>query len=858
MTDQILIPHDRLALILRSLIPLGIFASTGYLFIQAIVPSLKDRLKGLLDVIIVAISLGMSVVTLLFLFLNAAFGIKLSRTNVWILTISLLLALLLVVFWKALKQKKISPPEKNGRHFHLCFSRFKKGTSVFILLVCIFSLGMHLRLKNTLRHPDKLLDADPYRHHIRTVALLETAMLSPWDPYIEGQIPVVEPQGCYVLAALISIFSGIDPWHIWKFGSILLGSYSIITTYLLAKYLFGANTFIGLVSAAFLAASPVHIIRTNIGFSEPWGLGYLPITILFFLFLMTNSRRTLSNAFLFGFFFTSLFIHNPIPAAFLVPLFCVYTIYILLKKRGQRLKVIGGVFLSSLIFFFFLILWANTYMGVSMANGLFATETQGSSGLQRGIGGLNTWRQAVSNIGKSQIALSVMGLLIYLIKLKDDSKDLQELSVPRKRRKYKNKGNRAAKAGDGAGVWKRLKGATTGIILRLENPFDELRVFVLLFYILYIIYILLLPLGVPSFTSKFYRYFLLPAFACSILSAYFIFALYRLLASRAAVVKDEVASKLVSLALIIIISLGLGIFIYKSKTWGNWPPSATTGEYRAANWINNYASKDAIIVCNWFTGDFIRSLTVRRTCISNYFRPEVRATIEREKGLNTVLLKNARQIIEFAQSRGQEVYLLKSKWGPSGSFDTNPLFTRVMSAGSGKDKATLYRVGAEDRIANLAFYAEPIAGTFKSGLTVRNLDRLNDLSLGNNTDADAAATNPPQRSPQKAWFGVDFGKNQQISRIVVYPAFYLNPEKIKKSKLIYVARHYVLQYWQDQTWKNIPGTEVRDNVLTRVSHEFPHIKTSKARVLIYTAYSDKGLATEGLFRSACLELEVYK
>ncbi|MHC4361156.1 MAG: hypothetical protein ACYSTN_10290, partial [Planctomycetota bacterium] len=113
-------------------------------------------------------------------------------------------------------------------------------------------------------------------------------------------------------------------------------------------------------------------------------------------------------------------------------------------------------------------------------------------------------------------------------------------------------------------------------------------------------------------------------------------ALYRLLASRAAALKDQVASKLISLALIIIITLGLGIFIHESRTWGNWPPSATAGEYRAADWINDYASKDAIIVCNWFTGDFIRSLTRRRTCISNYFRPEVRATLEREKGLNTV------------------------------------------------------------------------------------------------------------------------------------------------------------------------------------------------------------------------------
>jgi hypothetical protein len=838
MTEEILIPHDRLALILRSLIPLGIFISTGYLFIKAIVPSLMHRLRGLLDVIILAIALGMSIVTFGFLFLNAVFSIKLTQTNVWIFTISLLLALLLIVFWKALKQKRIMQPEKGGHYFHLAFSNFKKGSTVFIFLLCIFSLGMHLRLKSTLRYPDRLLDADPYRHHIRTVALLETGMLSPWDAYIEGEIPVVEPQGCYVLAALISVYSGIDPWYIWKFGSILLGSYSIITTYLLAKYLFGANTFIGLASAAFISASPVHILRTNIGFSEPWGLAYLPITILFFVF--------------------SIFIHNPVPAVFLMPLFCFYSIYILVRRPGERLKVVGWLFLSSVIFFFFLVLWANTYMGFSMVNGIFGSEAQGSSGLQKGIGELHIWRQAVMNVGKYQIGFSLMGVLIYLIKLKEDTKNLQRGSAPRKRRKYRNKGKRAIKARGEEGVWKRLKGATAEIIFRLESPFDELRVFMLLFYVLYIIYFLLLPLGIPSFTSKFYRYFLLPAFSCSILSAYFIFTLYRLFARGAATVTGEMMSKLKSIALIIIISLGFGIFIYKSRIWGHWPPSATSGEYRAADWINDHAPKDAVIVCNWFTGDFIRSLTRRRICISNYFRPEVRATVEREKGLNTVLLKNAKEIIEFAESREAEVYLLKSKWGPSGNFDKNPLFTKVMSGGSGKERAALYRVGAEDGIANLAFSAKPIAGVFKSGLRVRNLDRLNDLGLGNNTDADAAATNPPERSPQKAWFGVELEKQEEISRIVVYPAFYLNPEKIKKSKLTYVAYHYVLQYWEAESWKDIPGAEVRDNVLTKVSHEFPPIKTSKVRVLIYGAYSDKGLATEGVFRAACLELEVYK
>ena len=113
-------------------------------------------------------------------------------------------------------------------------------------------------------------------------------------------------------------------------------------------------------------------------------------------------------------------------------------------------------------------------------------------------------------------------------------------------------------------------------------------------------------------------------------------------------------------------------------------------------------------------------------------------------------------------------------------------------------------------------------------------------------------------SPQRAWFGVDFGKQQEISKIVAYPAFYLNPEEINENKLIYVANHYVLQYWDKEDWKDIPDTEVRNNVLTRISHEFLPIKTSKVRILIFGAYSNKGLMTEGMFRSSCLEFEVYK
>jgi hypothetical protein len=98
MIAEIMMGHEGPSLILRGVIPFGIFVFAGYLFIEGIVPSLRGRIRGLLDIIIVAISLGMSIFTFGFVLLNAGFGVQLSRTNVWISTIALLGALLVAVF----------------------------------------------------------------------------------------------------------------------------------------------------------------------------------------------------------------------------------------------------------------------------------------------------------------------------------------------------------------------------------------------------------------------------------------------------------------------------------------------------------------------------------------------------------------------------------------------------------------------------------------------------------------------------------------------------------------------------------------------------------------------------------------
>jgi hypothetical protein len=81
MVAEIMIGHDGAGLILRGVIALGIFVAAGYLFIEGIVPSLKERIRGLLDVTIVAVALGMSIFTFGFVLLEQMYG--LSQYHYW-------------------------------------------------------------------------------------------------------------------------------------------------------------------------------------------------------------------------------------------------------------------------------------------------------------------------------------------------------------------------------------------------------------------------------------------------------------------------------------------------------------------------------------------------------------------------------------------------------------------------------------------------------------------------------------------------------------------------------------------------------------------------------------------------------
>lgn len=86
---------------------------------------------------------------------------------------------------------------------------------------------------------------------------------------------------------------------------------------------------------------------------------------------------------------------------------------------------------------------------------------------------------------------------------------------------------------------------------------------------------------------------------------------------------------------------------------------------------------------------------------------------------------------------------------------------------------------------NLAYDARPIGGTTTG--EVRDLDKLNDGSLGSNKLRDAAATHPPSREPVEAWFGIELDEPTMLSRVTAYPRFH-------RTDTSYLALSFVVEY----------------------------------------------------------------
>jgi hypothetical protein len=860
-----------MGLVFRLLIPLFVFVATGTLFIS-VVPAVGQRVRSMLDRLLLGLLAGMALYMLGATVLNALFRVKLTPLSV-AATFILACGGMGYVAWK--------------RRANLLGERNWAQVAVLAALLVIFALAIYNRLGDTRRYPDRLLNADPYRHHDRTRALIETGYLSRWDSHIYGKVPLLEMQGAYVLPAVISMLSGVDAWHLWKYGSIVMGALSIFGTYLLAKYSFKGNWAAGVLAAGFLAASPIHILRTNMGFSEAWALPFLPVALLSFLFLTDDLRY--GHAFFFGLFYTALAMANPIPAVFLVLVLALYGLVMLAEKR-KRIRLVIGIAISAAMFFGIVGIWATTYLGVTPAVGVTISSGAGTAGIAKEMSAEESVKLFRDNVGGAAPTFS------SLIRAK------KEKSAWLLAQLYTWFTTGLAVVGLGALFVDRRKEVGPGAV-----NFSYSRVFQLLFFCTFIAYAVLvrmtfpLPGGrvfsIPSFTSKIYRYYLLPSWSVSLLAGWVLVAGSDGL-SRLSFRRNEKARKrarlVFNIVLVVVVTASyttnpaiwgrsaMADLSVHPRVWGHWGMNCTEEEYRAADWISARTPEDALIITHWYTGDYIRSLTGRTIVLADgaegSLRPGVRALKEMGK-LDIPMLSSRRPegMVKFSSEHEEEVYILTSQWQTVREFSGADGFTKVFDyevefddydGGTRKwnapeKRVRIYRVEKDGKAkparveGNLAFGARAIGGA--STGEIKSLDRIADGSLGGNADAGAAYSQPLWEEPGTGWFGLDFGEEREVSSIGVAFGMYSHPELLDRPQpqLQYVPLNYQFQYWSGSEWEDLPGGSFKGMQSPKLNVVFEPVITQKVRVLITKMRSSTGQTTRGYYRAAVLELAAY-
>ncbi|MBI2335607.1 MAG: hypothetical protein HYU97_02455 [Deltaproteobacteria bacterium] len=605
-----------------------------------------DNFRGIIDRTILAFLVGALFFTLLFYPAQSLIGLKITLTNILIIFGLLCLPALLIRIRKGLSPLSIKP------------KALAQGL-LLILLGIIFSLSLSIRLQNAQKYPNYLLDSDPYRHEVRTYAMMQTGTISKFDPLIIGETPIFELQGCYVLAALLGILGNFSAWQIWMWGAQSAGALCILAMYLLAKYThemlsrefqwkersflgLQAAYWAGLIAAALLGASPVHILRTNMGFSEGFALPYFPLTILFYLFCIHHREKI--YFILFGLFFTMLTFNNPTSAVFLVPPFLFHTLWITFTRR--QYFHLTGFALAAGVFLVWVFIWKFNFLATPFFQTASHLSETGTKGILKDVGVGKTlmqslalgWKefkvQALRNLTSLQLFGIMMAWLGFLI-----------LSFKRFRYQL---------------------GDTSSFLISST---------VILFSVLFLI-----PFGFISFTMYYYRHFIPLAH----LSALLIATLVVWLATQ----KETLKPYLVSASMIAALTIS-----YKAKPWGTWGLNCSHEEYSSARWINQNAPSDAIIIANWFTGDFLRSLTKRQVIMSDYARDEV-AKADKHTNLDIrILPKDTNKVIEYIQKNPGTYYLITSKWGPWGKYDEDQRFELLKTHGTKKkDQSKIYRI----------------------------------------------------------------------------------------------------------------------------------------------------------------------
>lgn len=327
------------------------------------VKQLENKFTNIVDRLLLSLFIGLGYYTFLFALLNALFEFPINKISFYIIFSLTFLTGLFIIYTK----------KTNWR-----ISWDRKTWYLLIGIFIVFFISGYSRYQNTLMYPDQLLDSDPYRHYPRTESIVQTGNISKYEPYLIGEVPIFEVQGCYVLAAILSSVSSVDSWQIWKYGSILMGIFSILSFYLFSAYFLPGRPshFVGIISSLLLAGFSVHITRTKMGFSEAWAFPFLPLSYLMLLWSFRYNSILFGS--LFGIFLLFVGLSNMVPVSISVVFIFVYCLYELIKrcwkfyylrKTNLTYKVFRpfwGLLLGTFIFMTFIFIWQSTYAGASM------------------------------------------------------------------------------------------------------------------------------------------------------------------------------------------------------------------------------------------------------------------------------------------------------------------------------------------------------------------------------------------------------------------------------------------------------------------------------------------------------------
>jgi len=655
------------------------------------------------DRLLLSLLTGIAFYTLFFLVAQGLFHLPLNPTSLTLVFALILAAGVGVEIRRRFRDSAAgfeeSPvPEESGDTYLSTERKVAREIFIVIALGLLFVFSLDIRVRNQMAFPGRLLDADPYRHHIRTEALLETGYLSKFDPYYVGEVPIFELQGCYILTGVLGLAGPFSSQQLWMWGSQVFGALSILSLYLFTKlglrsilaldlgpptrkqreglrrYLHPetAATVLGLIAAGLWGASPVHILRTNAGFSEAYAIPMLAPALLFYLWAAQS--RIWGDFVWFGVFFTALAFINPVPAVFIVPFLAVHASYVFYKTRDKRW--IYGHLLAGGIFFVCLMVWNWKFLATPLLTGLSATSEPTTNSLRKAMG------EAPSILQKLAAGWNTFS--------KDITRNLNFLNF---------RSWFFAWFFAGTGTWAKfapwffdkiaIAGAFAGSFWMLWDRREKKwrwgvdTSFFFLSYAFFFFILFLIPFGFISFTSKYYRYLLPISLSLSVLFAYFIWRLILSISAKA-------STRIILLGAALVLAT---LVNFSGRTWGNWSMNCTPEEFASADWINQNTDPSDFIIANWYTGDYLRSLTKRRIIISDYPRPEVAVAISKFKLKIPILPRNTDEVVKYTQDVPGTYYLVTSKWGPWGAYDKDARFELVASFGKDrKTRSLIYRV----------------------------------------------------------------------------------------------------------------------------------------------------------------------